>query len=193
LYALYQATADAEWFDSAERFVEELRANFGDTNGGFFATSDAAEELIARPKIMQDNPTPSDNALAMEALQIHAAYTGDQTAIESMEATVRSLAVVARSHPSFAGHALAVWATHLAVIKEVAITGPADATVAMERVIWDEYRPDVVVALNRGDDGRVPLLTGRPATDTAVAYVCQDLVCGLPVTTVAELTAQLDA
>jgi uncharacterized protein YyaL (SSP411 family) len=172
-YTLFQASGDIQWFVAAEDAVSELRDNFADPDGGFFATSSTAESLISRPKNIQDNPTPSDNALAMEALQIHAALTGDLSAISEMEGTMRALSVVARRHPAFGGHALAVWLTHLTGIKEVAITGPNDATRDMERVVWDVYRPNVIVALNHGQGSSVPLLVDRPASDTATAFVCQ--------------------
>ncbi len=190
-YTLFQVTGEARWFDAAEDAVRELRADFGDPDGGFFATSSSAESLISRPKNIQDNPTPSDNALAMEALQLHAALTGDLAAIDELEATMRAISVVARRHPAFGGHALAVWATHLAGVKEVAITGVAGSTRDMERVVWDVFRPDIVMALNHGTTSTVPLLADRPATDLATAFVCQQLTCGLPADSTDDLRAQL--
>jgi hypothetical protein len=191
LYALFQATAEVRWFEKAEELVATLRSDFADRNGGFFATSKTSEALIARPKVIQDNPTPSDNALAMEALQMHSALTGDLEAIQEIEATMESLSVVAKGHPSFAGHALAVWLTHSVGVKEVAITGSPSATVDMERLVWDRYRPEVVIAVNRGSGSAVPLLTDRDASGTATAYVCEQLVCSLPVTSVEDLARSL--
>lgn len=190
--SLYQTSGDERWFKASERLVAKLRTEHADPSGGFYAASIHAEALITRPKVTQDNPTPSDNALAMEALSIHAALTGDQTAIAEMEATMASLAVVAKSHPSFAGHALAVWATHLAGMKEVAITGSAEATSDIEQLVWEKYRPNVVVAINRGSDSVVPLLADRDAGEGATAYVCENLVCRLPVHTRLELEPMLD-
>jgi uncharacterized protein YyaL (SSP411 family) len=127
----------------------------------------------------------------MEALQLHAAFTGDLSAVSELEQTMSAVSVIARRHPAFGGYALAVWATHLAGIKEVAITGTADATRGMEDLAWNVYRPNVVVAINDGATSTVPLLADRPATDVAMAFVCEQLVCGLPVTSVEELAAQL--
>ena len=190
-YTLFQVSGESRWFDAAEDAVRDLRTGFGDPEGGFFATSSSAESLISRPKNIQDNPTPSDNALAMEALQLHAALTGDLAAVNELEATMRALSVVARRHPAFGGHALAIWATHLAGVKEVAITGSEDATHDLKRVVWDTFRPDVVLALNHGGLSSVPLLAERPATDVATAFVCQQLVCGLPTNSASELAVQL--
>jgi uncharacterized protein YyaL (SSP411 family) len=181
LYTLYSVTGDERWFTEAERLVQELRSNFADPDGGFFATSDEASPLIVRPKNTQDNPTPSDNALAMEALLLHAAFTGDTAAIGEAERTMMALAEIATQHPLFGGHALAVWQTHLSGMKEVAIVG--DDTKPMEQLVWSTFRPDVVVAASDGSPTVVPLLLDRPSGEPALAYVCKDLVCDLPVGT----------
>jgi uncharacterized protein YyaL (SSP411 family) len=191
LFTLYQTTGNDRWFIAAERQVDELRAHFADPAGGFFNTSDASESLITRPKTIQDNPTPSDNALAMEALQLHAALTGDTSAIEQAGETMEILARDALQYPSFAGYGLAVWLTQLIGIKEVAIVGVRESTEALERTIWERFRPDTVVAIGDGTDSPVPLLEGRPLADRALAYVCQNLTCDLPVDSAEELHASL--
>jgi hypothetical protein len=179
LYTLYSVTGDERWFNEAERLVVELRAEFADPEGGFFATSDAASDLIVRPKNTQDNPTPSDNSLALEALLMHAAFTGDSAAIAEAERTMSAISEIATRHPLFGGHALAVWLTHLSGSKEVAIVG--EGTDQMEHIVWSSFRPDVVVAIGDGSETSVPLLLDRPAGDPALGYVCENLVCDLPV------------
>jgi uncharacterized protein YyaL (SSP411 family) len=180
LYTLYQVTGDVRWFTAAEHQADQLRTHFADPGGGFFSTSDLAESLITRPKTTQDNPTPSDNALAMEALQIHAALTGDTAATTQVGETMQILASDAIQYPSFAGYGLAVWLTELVGVKEVALVGIDAAVQAMEHVIWDRFRPDIVVAVGDGSATVVPLLRDRPLADGTLAYVCQNLVCGLP-------------
>jgi uncharacterized protein YyaL (SSP411 family) len=191
LYTLYQTTGDDRWFSAAEHQVDELRDHFADSEGGFFSTSDLAESLITRPKTLQDNPTPSDNSLAMEALQLHAALTGDTGAIAQAGETMQILARDALQYPSFAGYGLAVWLTELVGMKEVAIIGVDDTAEAMEDVIWDSFRPDVVIAVGDGAETPVPLLLDRPLADETLAYVCQNLICGLPVATTDELISSL--
>ena len=72
---------------------------FEDPAGGFFATASDAEALIARPKNTHDNPTPSDNALAAEALATLAAYTGDADLYERLERTVHAIGPSLSTHP----------------------------------------------------------------------------------------------
>ena len=190
LYTLYSVTGDEHWFTEAERHVAELRSSFADPDGGFHATRADAEPLVARPKNMQDNPTPSDNALAMEALVMHAAYTGDLAAHSEVEATMEAISPSALSHPTFGGYALAIWLTVLAGVKEVAVVGDDTALLS---VVWNEFRPDLVLALGRrGGPSIVPLLTDRPPTSPPMAYVCRDLMCAAPTGEPGTLRHQLD-
>ena len=141
--------------------------------------------------MVQDNPTPSDNSLAMEALQLHAALTGDTGETAQAGETMQTLARDALQYPSFAGYGLAVWLTDLVGIKEVAIVGDNDTVQALKETIWGSFRPDVVVATGNGSESPVPLLQGRPLADRTLAYVCENLVCGLPVDSTAELRTSL--
>ncbi|MEE8457637.1 MAG: thioredoxin domain-containing protein [Acidimicrobiia bacterium] len=195
LYALYQATGDETWFVAAEKQVDHLRTEFADPKGGFFGTSTSTDPLIARPKNTQDNPTPSDNALGMEALLLHAAYTGDTEAIAEADATMELLARDAVHHPTFGSYGLAIWLTNLIGINEVAIVGEDEDRSAMERVVWEGFRPDIVLASSDGADSLVPLLTGRTAVSEdstpGLAYVCRQLVCELPVDSAEGLRTKL--
>ncbi len=192
LYVLYQATGQERWFTAAEELVAELRKHFADPAGGFFNTSDRSDGLIARPKTTQDNPTPSDNALAMEALQLHAALTGDTGATVEVGETMKILANDALRYPSFAGYGLSVWLTQLMGISEVAVVGRHDERRPMERVIWSSYRPNAVIAIGDGSDSVVPLLQNRPSGDGALGYVCRNLVCDLPVDSADALADSLE-
>jgi uncharacterized protein YyaL (SSP411 family) len=183
MYTLFSVTGDERWFTFAETTVTQLRDQFADPAGGFFATSSAGHELISRPKNAQDSPTPSDNSLAMEALQMHVAFTGDLTALNELEATMEFLAPDALSNPAFGGYALAIWLTHLAGMKEVAIVGTPEQRRSLSRPIWGAFHPDVIVAPGNGGPTTVPLLTDRTGGAEGSAYVCQNLTCDLPVHT----------
>jgi uncharacterized protein YyaL (SSP411 family) len=191
MYTLFSVTGHERWFTFAETTVTQLRDQFADPAGGFFATSSAGHELISRPKNAQDSPTPSDNSLAMEALQMHVAFTGDLTALNELEATMEFLAPDALSNPAFGGYALAIWLTHLAGMKEVAIVGTPEQRRSLSRPIWGAFHPDVIVAPGNGGPTTVPLLTDRTGGAEGSAYVCQNLTCDLPVHTPQALADRL--
>ncbi len=183
LYTLFGATSEERWFTAAESMVATLRQAFGDPEGGFFASSAEADDLISRPKNTQDNPTPSDNSLALEALLMHTALTGDLEAFAEFEGTMRALAGDALANPAFGGHALAVWLTHLVGVKEVAVVGTQRQRAELVQPIWGAFHPEVVLAPSDGAASSVPLLADRVAGESGLVYVCQNLVCNLPVST----------
>jgi uncharacterized protein YyaL (SSP411 family) len=164
---------------------------FADGADGFFATV-ADSGLIARPKNLFDSPTPSDNALAAEALLMHAALTGAGESMRLLEGAVRAASASAERHPAFAGYSLAVWATVLAGIKEVAIVGSEPGAGSLSDVVWQQFRPEVALAVGDGSPTSVPLLEGRDRGNEARAYVCRDFVCALPVETPEALRVQLE-
>ncbi len=190
LFALYQATGDERWYRHAEALVREMIARFEDPAGGFFATASDGEALIARPKNTHDNPTPSDNALAAEALAQLAAYTGESDLYQRCERTIQSVGSSLTSHPWAHGSLLGVWLA--APMREVAVVGTPDDRRPFVDAVWARFRPDMVVAQGDGRASAVPLLENRDAGDAGKAYVCRGFVCELPAQSSAELAGQLD-
>jgi uncharacterized protein YyaL (SSP411 family) len=185
LFALYAATGEPRWYRSAEEITRSMIDLFwDDDHGGFHATGSDAEKLIARPKNVFDNPTPSDNSLAAEALQHLAAYTGDPAVQDRLDATLKVAGRLVQRYPMGAGQALAVLATEAGPPLEVAIVGTPERRSELVDVVNARYRPDVFLAIGDGEqDGEVPLLLDRPAPEGRAAYVCRGFVCDAPVTT----------
>jgi hypothetical protein len=189
LFTLFQVNADPRWYQEAERLTREMIDLFGDGDG-FFSSGTDSQDLIARPKDFADNPLPSANSLAAEALLMLAAYTGE--ADGHVAGITRGAARLLEAHPTAVGHLLGVLITAEAGLKQIAIVGPAAPRRAFERVLWAAYRPQCIVAA--GDDTVVPLLRDRGTAGAAVAaHVCRDFVCDLPVTTPEALRSRLDA
>jgi uncharacterized protein YyaL (SSP411 family) len=192
LFALYQATGEVRWFRAAEEVTRDMIDLFADrADGGFFATGHDAEKLITRPKDQMDNPTPSGSSLALEAIQVLAAFTGDQDLLEHRESTLRASARLIERYPSAAGHTLSALVTGASGMREVAIVGRERT--AMEEVVFSAYRPDLVVASSQGEAASPPLLVGRTSGpgEAPMAYVCRDFVCDLPVDTTEGLAERL--
>ena len=104
LLALYQSDFDPRWYREAVRQADELLEAFADPEGGFFDTRHDHEQLIARPKSIQDSPTPSGNTLAAMLLLTLGAYEGAARFIEPAESALRAMVLTASQHPSaFAG------------------------------------------------------------------------------------------
>ncbi len=200
LIALYQTTFDVRWFVWARELADLVLTHFHDEqSGGFFDTSDDHEALLHRPKELQDNATPSGNAMAATALLQLSLYTGEGHYWDVAEAATAALYPVLTRHPSGFAHWLCAAAFILGQPQEVAIIGqPAAAdTEALLDVVYDQYRPNLIVAVGNGANGAaatIPLLANRDQRDgRATAYLCRRFVCQQPVTEAADLAQQLAA
>jgi uncharacterized protein len=189
LFTLYQATGEIEWFEAAERITRLIPELFSDPDGGFFTTAVDAEVLVKRPKDQLDNPLPSGNSLAAEALMWLAMFTGEARLSDAARATVSAGAVLLERYPSGVGHLAAVLASMHRGLREVAVAGP-DAGAFVEH-FWARYRPHAVLAVTVDGREPIPLLTGRGATDHTSAYVCEGFACNLPATDPSVMAAQI--
>jgi uncharacterized protein len=190
-FTLYEATGETRWFDEAERLTRAIPALFAAEDGGFHTSGADAEQLLVRQKDLMDNPSPSGNSMAADALVRLAAYTGDSEFVTQAEGAMRAAALIVERSPSAAGHMLGVIDFDVTGAVEVAITG--DDADRLARVVWERYRPNLVLALDRTGDGSasVPLLAERHTAGRTLAYVCEDFVCQAPVDDPAQLDGQL--
>jgi uncharacterized protein YyaL (SSP411 family) len=199
LLELYQTDFDNKWFTSALELAEEMIQRFGDPAGGFFDTPVDGETLPIRPKDLQDNATPSGNALATEALLKLSALTGRGDFRDLAEAALRQVAELSVRYPTAFGRWLSAAEFAQARVKQVAIVisedGQGDAQ-GLLNAVRAEYRPNVVVAAARHPVQKdVPaLLHERPLVEgKTAAYVCEGFVCLRPVTDKNELQKSLSS
>jgi uncharacterized protein YyaL (SSP411 family) len=196
LLSLYQSDSNPEWYITALKLADEMVTHFSDPQGGFFDTRDDHEALLVRPKDIQDNATPSGNALAAIALLQLSAY-GDRVEwrdlAETMLGTVQN--AVLRYPTAFANWLcaadFAVGPTH-----EVAIVGDPTNLKTQDLIttLWKNYRPRQVSAISVSPPptGSPALLNDRPLLNgQATAYVCQGFICLQPTNDPTEMDAQL--
>jgi uncharacterized protein YyaL (SSP411 family) len=196
LLSLFQSDPDTYWFQSALQLNDEMLANFLDPQGGFFDTRADQENLILRPKELQDNATPSGNALAALALLQLATYQGKaewRSLIEPMLAIVQS---AAEQYPTSFSFWLCAADAFSHPLQEVAILGDPHQpqTSALVRQLWIHYRPYTLAAISDFPpaSNAPALLQGRSLIDgKPTAYVCQNFSCKLPVTEPADFALQL--
>ncbi len=192
LLALYQSDPNPYWYQQALRLADEMVAHYSDPAGGFFDTRDDHEKLLLRPKDVQDNATPSGNALAANALLQLSAY-GDRPEWRKLaEDMLAPMLETAIQYPTAFAKWLFAADFALGPVKEVAILGEQSQTLV--QALWSEYRPRVVSAISAYPpaDSSPALLQHRPLKDgLPTAYVCQDFVCKQPVNHARELVAQL--
>jgi uncharacterized protein YyaL (SSP411 family) len=196
LLALYQSDPDAIWFQKAVALTEEMVLNFRHPTTGFYDTRHDHETLIFRPKDTQDNATPSGNALAAKALLQMSALTGNQDWRLIADQMLKSIVSMALTYPTSFGQWLSAMDYSVGPVHEVALLGDfSDPRFqALQDGIWSTYRPRLVVAQSPfpPESNSPPLLNNRSLLEKMpTAYVCQDFVCQLPVTTPEALMSQL--
>ncbi len=195
LLALYEAAHEERWFSITRQLADQILSRFVDPEGGFFDTASDHEQLIARPKDIQDNATPSGNAVATLLLLRLAALTGEGRYRTEAERAIRTVTPYATRHPT----AFARWLTSidfaLAAVPEVAIVGAPDdpATRALLAVVARfAGSPSVIAVSATPNASAVALLDARTAIDgRPTAYVCRSFACRLPVTDPEALADQL--
>lgn len=192
LLALYQSDPNPRWFGKAKELAEEMLAHFRDPEGGFFDTRDDHEELLYRPKDLQDNAFPSGNALAAAALLQLSVYEFNLEWRNIAEEMLSQMGSNLKRYPTGFGQWLSAVDFAIGPVREVAILGDPESTQTQGLVgaLWKQYQPRLVAARsNLPIDPLGPkLLNDRPLlNDQPTAYVCQEFVCQQPVTTPEDL------
>lgn len=195
LIDLYQTDFNPRWLEAARARAHEILEHFSDPEGGFFDTRDDHESLLARPRTLQDSPTPSGNALAIALFQRLYMLDGDPMWREPAHGALRAFQRDASRHPT----AFAAWLyeirmalnppTQLALVGEPA--HPAfQALLAQANGL---FLPQLVLAgADPGQPGQAGLLHGRDLLQGhPAAYLCRGFQCDLPTSDPEVLAEQL--
>jgi len=200
LLELYQATFEPRWFVAAQELAETMLEHFADAQGTLYDTSDDHETLITRPRDLQDNATPSGNAMALTTLLKLAGFTNDIRYVDIAHQALAQMQTptgggMMSQYPLGFGQWLQALSYALSKPREIAIVGDPDTadTQDLLAVVRDGYQPFQVVAMGAPDarTSPVPLLQDRGLLDGyAAAYVCRNLTCQTPVAIPEGLRAQ---
>ena len=192
LIELYQTDFQEKWFAAAQEFTKEMLNSFADPNGGFFDTSSENKELLLRPKDLQDNATPSGNALGCEVLLKLAAFTDHGKYRDLAEKSLSLIVDQALRYPTSFARWLSAADFAFGNVKQVAVMYASSADEARDllQAIQFPYRPNMIVAAaSYPASANAPsLLEERPLKDgKPTVYVCEGFVCKMPVTSISEL------
>ncbi|MGD8403643.1 MAG: thioredoxin domain-containing protein [Anaerolineales bacterium] len=196
LLALYQTDANPKWYAAARNLTAEMVMHFKDPEGGFFDTRDDHETLLLRPKDIQDNATPSGNALAATALLQITSYGENPEWRDRVEQMLSSNLEIILRHPMAFAQWLCAADFAIGPVQEVAVIGDRDDQKTKELLdtIWKTYHVRQVVAISDHPPGSEspPLLQDRPLKNgQPTAYVCHNFVCNQPTNNPDKLETQL--
>jgi uncharacterized protein YyaL (SSP411 family) len=196
LLELYQTDFQTRWFTSARELAEEMIERFNDPSGGFFDTAKDSEELLIRPKDLQDNAVPSGNALACDALLKFAAFTDNGTYRDAAEKSLRLISNHAMRYPTSFARWLSAADFALGNVKQIAVVyqSSPDEARGLLQTIQSTYRPNTIIAASAypPQEDAPTLLMERPLKDSKpTVYVCERFVCKMPVSTISDLQGLL--
>jgi uncharacterized protein YyaL (SSP411 family) len=191
--ALWEVTSEKRFLDYAKRWTNTLNEHYWDNDrGGYAFTSDDAEPLVVRARMVFDQPAPSANGLMMGVLgRLHLA-TGDQAYFDRGQ----SIAVV------FGGEATRAWQSmgayfnnmeFLSLAAQIVIIGPQDnaKTHELAQAVYGRSFPNRLVTMLGPNDA---LPEGHPAHGKTMqngqptAYICQRNTCSPPITNAVQLS-----
>jgi uncharacterized protein len=180
LLELHVATGELRWLEEANRLACLAVEVFADEErGGFYLSPADGEELVARKKDLEDQPTPSGNSMLASVLVRLSRIYGDEELERKAVGVFRLLHGAMARVPLAFGHALSALDLHFSTPREIAIIGPVDSPVALAAL--DPFQPNTVVAV--GPSEEVPLLAGKGLVNGEPAvYVCERFACQAPVT-----------
>ncbi len=196
LLTLYMVDGSPRWLTEAIAITDTMLTLFWDSSiNAFYDTATDHEQLIVRPRDIPDNATPSGTSVAVEHLLRLSALTDNDTYQHYAFHILTSMTNVLRQAPSAFGRLLCAADFALAPTQQLALIGDmAHPTIhAMQHVIYQHYRPSLVIAYHHPDLSFLPLLQERPMHhDTPTAYLCQQATCSAPITNADTLYHELE-
>ncbi|MGB5438917.1 MAG: thioredoxin domain-containing protein, partial [Gammaproteobacteria bacterium] len=175
------------WRDADLQFAIELAevvlGHFQDPAGGFFFTSDDHETLIHRPRPDHDDATPSGNGIAAKVLGRLGHLLGETRHLEAAENTLKSIWAGIMDMPQAHTSLLLALEESLLGLQTVIIRGDGQAMDDWHARAASVYAPArITLAIPANATGLPALLAQRKPGSGVVAYICNGLVCGEPVT-----------
>jgi uncharacterized protein YyaL (SSP411 family) len=200
LLELYEATFEPRHLRAALDLNRFLLDHFWDEErGGFFFTSDDAEEVLMRSKEAHDGARPSGNSVAALNTIRLGRITADQGLVGKAESLMEFFSERIAMAP--ASHTMMMAALDFLVgpSKEVIISGRREAedTKTMLKAINRRFLPNkIVLFVPEGDPGEITEIAEYAKSygsldGRATAYVCSDYQCQLPTTSVEEMLTLL--
>jgi len=190
LLDVWSVTFEPKYLEHARNLTEQVYTYFYDPKTHlFFYTASDITDVILRKKDLYDNATPSGNSTMVHNLQRLGIWLDNSEWREHAAQMIEKMRPTLERYPlSFERWVLALL-FHVRPRPEVAVVG-ADA-MAKARAFQGHFNWNAVIAAAEQPTDELPLLSGKPAADHTLFYVCKNYACQRPVLTVEEALALL--
>ena len=189
---LYEATFDVIYLDRARMVCSFVCEHFSDDENLFFYFTPASQQdVIVRKKEVYDGAIPSGNAvMAGNLLKLSVIFDNPEWG-ERANKMLKAIAPAAIKYPGSFG----VWGSLLLQqqigVHEIAITGPAALSMAME-LSANYFIPNKIIMASTTDQSNLPMLKAKQSGNSTYIYLCRNYVCNSPVKTVQDLLKMIN-
>jgi uncharacterized protein YyaL (SSP411 family) len=198
LNAVYKIAFDQQYTNYIRLLFENMQNNFKSQDALYFDAAEDVEDLIVRPRNLQDNAIPSGNAMAAYAHWLIANYDHNPAHTDRTQQMIAKVGKLASTYPTSFGFWLLVAGFSAQTTQQIALVSDEDldSLVPFLSIYRHAYRPFSFIAARHADltstSGLPAILDGRPTLNgIPTAYVCQGFVCRHPVTDLSEFKEQL--
>ena len=185
LIDLYETEFEFKYLKTALELNEYLIKHFWDEkNGGFFFTSDEAEELIVRQKDLYDGAIPSGNSVAALNLLKLARITGN-TELEVKASVIGKVFSQSISNsPSAFTQFLSAMDFAIGPSNEIVVVEGNNSKDEFIKKIREEFNPNKVVLLKSKELEEVSdyVKDLKSVDGKTTVYICKNFICELPIT-----------
>jgi len=193
---LWEVTGETRFLDAAKRWVTTLDTHFwNNEKGGYATTTDDAEALIVRARVLYDQAVPSANGTMIWVLTRLGMITGEGAYGERARALLECFAdEYGRAWVSCASYINSL--ENFATGTQVVVVGPRNnpRTQELIRTVWGKALPNRLLYVVENGEA---LPAGHPAfgkgmqNGAPTAYLCQRNVCSVPITSAVTLSQAL--
>lgn len=189
LHAVYVIDFDPHIYHHMKTLFTTLQEEFSANGHLYFDAASGVSDLIVRPCNIQDNATPSGNAMAAYIHWLFTNYEHDPSHLDRANLMVTQAGNHFEEFPTSFGLWLQVAGLITADTRQIALVsqGELSSLQPFLNVFRQTYRPFSIIAArcaNTGENARYPeILADRPTINgKPTAIICQGFVCKEPVT-----------
>ena len=196
---LYEATLDSDYLKFGKNVCHKMINLFWDnTKGSFYATPIGSVDVIVRQKNLLDGAIPSGNSVALYGMVNIGQYFNDSSILDKSNKLSLQLGEMAKKFPINLAQFLA---NHLILLEEnvqIVIMNP-NKELSYENEVINYLREmtyvnkSIYYLSSNNDIIKYKNILGDSATflpelsDDFQIYICKDITCQLPVTTLSEI------
>ncbi|MCX7951482.1 MAG: thioredoxin domain-containing protein [Clostridiales bacterium] len=183
LVELYFTNHNKKYLKSAVELTDTMIKEYYDNKNGAFYLTKNTDELILRTKEIYDGAIPSGNSVAAYVLYLLYRITGENKYLEYSTGTLNCFAREIKSIKS--AHSFAL------LTQDLVLSEPIDVVIASNNTnetdkfierIRNKYIKNLVLIVKEDYevDDLIPHIRDIQIKDEALAYVCKNFVCGMP-------------